>query len=241
MTEPLRLSKCVVALTGCSRREAELYIEGGWVLVDGQVVDEPQYKVADHHVALLPDARPEPLTPVTLLLHKPAGLDAEAVDAPVTRWLTAEARVAGHGEPAAPMLRCHFSRLGIPLPLEPGASGLLVLTQEWQVARKLSDNARPLEQEYVADVGQEVAADALASLNRIRKVDGWPTLGCKVSRQSEQRLRFAGKGIQPGQIRSMCASADLQVTAIKRIRIGQVAMSRLQPGQWRYLPSFKRF
>ena len=37
MTDPIRLSKRLAELVGCSRREAELYIEGGWVSVDGKV------------------------------------------------------------------------------------------------------------------------------------------------------------------------------------------------------------
>jgi 23S rRNA pseudouridine2604 synthase len=45
MTDPIRLSKRLIELVGCSRREAELFIEGGWVTVDGVVVDEPQFKV----------------------------------------------------------------------------------------------------------------------------------------------------------------------------------------------------
>ena len=50
MTDPIRLSKALAALLPCSRREAELYIEGGWVLVDGEVVDEPQFMVAEQKV-----------------------------------------------------------------------------------------------------------------------------------------------------------------------------------------------
>lgn len=45
MTDPIRLSKRLIELVGCSRREAELFIEGGWVTVDGEVIDEPQFKV----------------------------------------------------------------------------------------------------------------------------------------------------------------------------------------------------
>ncbi|NQD93863.1 RNA-binding protein, partial [Pseudomonas sp. CrR25] len=72
MTDPIRLSKRLIELVGCSRREAELYIEGGWVLVDGQVVEEPQFKVLAQRVELHPDAVAAPLEPVTLLLHVPA-------------------------------------------------------------------------------------------------------------------------------------------------------------------------
>ena len=52
MTEPIRLSKRVADLAGCSRREAELYIEGGWVQGNGQVVEEPQHRVATEPVPL---------------------------------------------------------------------------------------------------------------------------------------------------------------------------------------------
>ena len=70
---------------------------------------------------------------------------------------------------------------------------------------------------------------------------GWKLPGCKVSWQSEQRLRFAAKDIRAAQIESMCQSVGLTATTIRRLRIGQVAMGKLQPGQWRYLPGFKRF
>ncbi|EJC0106085.1 S4 domain-containing protein, partial [Pseudomonas aeruginosa] len=52
MTDPIRLSKRLAELTACSRREAELYIEGGWVSVDGEVIEEPQFKVLDQRVEL---------------------------------------------------------------------------------------------------------------------------------------------------------------------------------------------
>ena len=56
MSEPIRLSKRLIELVGCSRREAELFIEGGWVTVDGEVIDEPQFKVDNQKVELDPQA-----------------------------------------------------------------------------------------------------------------------------------------------------------------------------------------
>ena len=58
MTDPVRLSKRLAELLPCSRREAELYIEGGWVTVDGKRVEEPQYRVTDQRIELLPGATP---------------------------------------------------------------------------------------------------------------------------------------------------------------------------------------
>src|SRR5476649_2935801 len=77
MTDPIRLSKRLIELVGCSRREAELFIEGGWVTVDGEVIDEPQFKVENQKVELDPQAKATAPEPVTLLLHAPVGVDAE--------------------------------------------------------------------------------------------------------------------------------------------------------------------
>src|SRR5437868_3094813 len=74
---PVRLAKRVIELTGCSRRESAQYIEGGWVLVDGEVVDEPQFQVLGHKVELAAGAKLGPVEPATILLHKPAGFDAD--------------------------------------------------------------------------------------------------------------------------------------------------------------------
>ena len=79
MTEPVRLAKRLAEMRSCSRREAEQYIEGGWVTVDGVVVEEPQFRVMNQTIELSPDASLLALTPVTLLLHKPAGYEASDV------------------------------------------------------------------------------------------------------------------------------------------------------------------
>src|SRR3546814_16333273 len=67
---PERLARRDAELTGCSRAQAEQYIEGGWVRVDGAVVETPQFMVASERVELDPEARLEPADTATLLLHK---------------------------------------------------------------------------------------------------------------------------------------------------------------------------
>ena len=73
MTEPTRLAKRLAEMLGCSRREAEQFITGGFVRVDGVVIEEPQHRVQDHKIDISPDATLLGVVPVTLLLHKPAG------------------------------------------------------------------------------------------------------------------------------------------------------------------------
>lgn len=236
MSEPVRLSKRLAELLPCSRREAELYIEGGWVSVDGLVVEEPQFKVQEQAIVLLPGAQAENQPPATLLLHKPAGMDAEQA----LELIAADSRAADDASGIRPLKR-HLQRLSAPLSLEPEASGLLVLTQNWGVTRKLTDDFSKIEQEYIVEVAGTLTPEQLKQLQFGQTYRGRPLTPCKVSWQSETRLRFALKAPQPGQLAHMCRAVGLQVLAIRRIRIGRLAMAKLQPGQWRYLGVNERF
>lgn len=232
MNEPIRLSRRLIELTGCSRREAELYIEGGWVTVDGEVVELPQFKVDQQEIVLLPGAVAQPLLPATLMLNRPAHAD-ELLLRGEQRWAEDPSSVRG--------LRRHLFDLQESLPLQPGAEGMLVLSQDWRTLRKLNDDAYKLEQEYVAEVAGTLPAGGLEALKRGRVVKGEALPGCKASWQSENRLRFALKNPTPGVIQRLCASVDLRLVTLKRIRIGGVSMGKLPSGQWRYLSSQERF
>jgi len=263
MTEPVRLAKRLAEMLACSRREAEQYIEGGWVTVDGVVVEEPQFRVQDQAIALLPGASLLALTPVTLLLHKPAGY--EASDAPGTppaanananakavardgagtaaQLLTLANQAPGDRSGIRP-LKKHFSSAELVTPLATAASGLVVFTSDWRVARKLREDARLLEHEVVVEVSGSILPGGLERLNRIDHgftYRGAPLPPAKVSWQSETRLRFALKGEVPGQIAYLCESVGLQVTAMKRLRVGRLPLSQLPTGQWRYLMPYERF
>ncbi len=235
--EAQRLAKVVAALVPCSRREAEQYIAEGWVRVDGQCVDAPQVRVsAGQRVDIDPQARLQPGVPATFLVHTPAGMETEAA-----MDLLGE---AGHwnGDPSG-IRRSKAHRLGLKtlLPLPAQASGLCVFSQDFRVVRKLTEDAAFVEQELVAEVKGAIAPDGLARLGHGLLRDGRPLPPARVSWQSETRLRFAVKGIAPEWIGWMCAQVGLELRALRRIRIGRVAMAGLPPGQWRYLPVGERF
>src|SRR4051794_17532255 len=122
MTEPVRLSKRVAALVPCSRREAEQYIEGGWVRVDGDVVEEPQFRVGDaQRVELDAGASTAALQPVTLLLHKPVGMDYREA----TRLLVAANR-SSDDRSGIRVVKRHLAQLACLMALPAPASGLAV-------------------------------------------------------------------------------------------------------------------
>lgn len=240
MPDPIRLSKRVAELAGCSRADAERYIENGWVSVDGQVVEAPQQLVGDERVELDPDAVLEAPEPATILLHKPAGFDAitgrkpaAALVTPATRWAADPSGVR--------LLQRHFLRLTPLVPLDADASGLMVLTQDGRVWRRLTEDGAQIEQEFVVEVAGEMAPYGLHRLNHGLRYRGRELAPCKVSWQNEFRLRFALKDVQPGQIQDMCAQVGLQVVAMRRLRIGRVSLAKMPVGEWRYLPVGERF
>lgn len=244
MTDTVRLAKRLAEMLPCSRREAELYIEGGWVMVDGQVVEVVGYRVQPtQHVALMPDASVATAEPVTILLHKPAGVDASA-DAtgvnPLLQFLTVDNRAADD-QSELKFLQRHLRDLRMLMPMIIHMSGLLVFSQDWRVVRKLVEDADKVEQEYVVEVTGELVPNGLALLNHGLSWNGKVLPPIKVSWQNETRLRFALKGVQSGQLKGMCEQVGLTVQGIKRIRIGRVPMAGLQPGKWRYLLAGEQF
>ncbi len=237
MTDSVRLSKHLIDLIGCSRREAQLYIEGGWVLVNGSIIDEPQFPITDQQVELRPDAVAEPLPAITLLLNQPlisnATLEQQlALLSPETHWAE---------DPSAILqLKGHFARLSSELPLQNKATGLQVFTQDWRTLRKMTDDRTRLEQEYVVQVTGEVSAQKLKRLTHAQMINGVGLPGCKASMQNEENIRMVLKDPSEGVIERLCASIDLEVVAMKRIRIGAMSMGKLPLGLWRYcLPTQK--
>jgi 23S rRNA pseudouridine2604 synthase len=240
MPDPIRLAKHVAELAQCSRTDAEQYIKGGWVSVDGRVVEDPAHPVTTEAVVIDPAAKLEAVEPATILLHKPAGYDAISGRNPAAALVRPDARWADDPS-GVRLLERHFHRLTPLVPLDADASGLMVLTQDGRVWRRLTEDGDQIEQEFVVEVSGEIAPYGLRKLNHGLHYNGRALPPCKVSWQNEIRLRFALKGVQGGQLRGMCAQVGLEVVSIRRLRIGKVALAKMPAGAWRYLPVGERF
>lgn len=246
-----RLSKRVAQAMGCSRREAEQYIAGGWVRVDGVVVEEPMARITDQRVTVDPDANLMRLSDVTLLLHKPPGFatmaalgEANQRVRPAQQLLRPDTHTPD--DPSGlRVLKQHFAKLSACVPLETAASGLVVFTQDWRVLRKLTEDAAFIEHELLVDVRGEASPEQLHRLNHPPAPAHLTPPAVKVSVSStgapSTRLRFAFKGSHPGLIAWLCEQAGLQIVGIKRLRIGRVGLAHLPEGQWRFLGPRERF
>jgi 23S rRNA pseudouridine2604 synthase len=245
MPESVRLAQRVAELAGCPRGDAELYVQNGWVSVDGVVVEAPNHPVTDERVTLADDARLEPAEPATILLHKPAGYDAIQGRRPAAALVKPETHWADDAS-GMRLLQRHFLRLTPLVPLDSEASGLMVFSQDGRVWRRLTEDAAEIEQEYLVEVRGDPGPYGLAKLSRGLSYGGRELAPCKVSWQSETRLRFAIKDVRNGQLRDMCAQVGLEVLSIRRLRIGRIPLGKgpegaMPPGQWRYLPVGEKF
>lgn len=242
-----RLSKRMTALGLASRREADEWIEAGWVTVNGQVAVLGQRVKPDARIEVGPAARQQQAQRVTVLLHKPIGIvsgQAEDGYPPAVSLIQAQTRWAEDRGPA----RFHLGHLRHLAPagrLDIDSTGLLILTQDGRVAKQLIGEDSTVEKEYLVRValqaGGRLSAEGLARLNHGLSLDGVRLKPAKVSWQNEDQLRFVLREGRKRQIRRMCELVGLEVLGLKRVRIGSVVLGKLPLGQWRYLGPHERF
>ncbi len=240
--EPVRLSKRMSELGLCSRREADEWIEKGWVRVDGKVVDVLGTKVLpDQRISVERQAAAEQSKRVTILLNKPIGyVSGQAEDGhqpaftlikPETRWTDDPSEEIFH-----PTQLRHLVPAGR---LDIDSVGLLILTQDGRIAKQLIGEQTEIEKEYLVRVsygaGGRLPPEQLKKLNFGLSLDGKPLLPAKVTWQNDDQLRFVLKEGKKRQIRRMCELVGLTVLGLKRVRIGRVVLGDLPTGQWRYL------
>ena len=229
----------------CSRREADSYIERGWVLVDGQPVTELGTRIyRSQSITLAPAAQSRQQASVTILLNKPVGYvsgQAEQNYRPAVTLVTAQSRFGGDRSPLLHFSPAHLKGLAPAGRLDIDSQGLLVLTQDGRIAKQLIGENSGTEKEYLVRVQGKLPATALALLNFGLSLDGVALKRAEVSWQNRDQLRFILREGKKRQIRRMCELVGLKVTGLKRVRIGKVTLGDLPTGQWRYLREDERF
>jgi 23S rRNA pseudouridine2604 synthase len=239
-----RLSKVMSEQGLCSRREADEWIENGWVRVDGVVIDTLGTRVSPRaRIEIDQAASKHQAESVTILLHKPIGyVSGQAEDGyepasvlirPENRWEEDK-----HGNSLKPG---HFRGLAPAGRLDIDSTGLLVLTQDGRIARRLVGDDSKVEKEYLVRVEGTLIADGLKLLNHGLSLDGIKLKPANVSWQNEEQLRFVLREGKKRQIRRMCELVGLKVVGLKRIRIGSIVLGKLPVGQWRFLRSDEKF
>jgi len=235
--EALRLSKLMAERGLCSRREADGYITQGLVLVNGERVATLGTKVTRAVVVTLdPRAQRQQAEQVTILLNKPIGFVSTQPERGYREAI--ELIVPANRDPDFPGAELkpeHLRGLGPAGRLDIESKGLLVFTQDGRVARQLIGEDSNMEKEYLVRVEGEAVAGALQRLRHGLSLDGKVLRPVEVEWLNHDQLRFVLREGRKRQIRRMCEAVGLQVTGLKRVRIGKVRLGALKEGCWRFL------
>ena len=251
-SEAIRLNKRMAELGMCSRREADEWIERGWVRVNGVAALMGVKVLPADRIEVDKQAQGQQAQQVTILLNKPVGYvsgQAEDGHQPAITLIVSRARwmldrSKNQFQPSQLRNLAPAGRLDI------DSIGLLVLTQDGRVARQLLGEDSVMEKEYLVRVSYGAEDKNVRSvfpaglIDKLRyglSLDGQPLKKAQVEWENPEQLRFVLTEGKKRQIRRMCEAVGLHVTGLKRIRIGNVTLGTLPVGQWRYLGANEQF
>lgn len=242
--EKIRLSKLMSEQGICSRREADRYIELGWVFVDGEQISELGTKIyPTQKIKLNKAAQMQQTQLVTILLNKPVGYVSGQPE-PGYQPAVVLIKLENQFIPKQSVKRfqpAHLRNLAPAGRLDIDSQGLLIFTQDGRIAKQLIGENSTIEKEYLVRVEGALPPAKLALLNHGLSLDGQALKSAQVSWQNQDQLRFILQEGKKRQIRRMCELVNLKVTGLKRVRVGKVKLGNLPEGQWRYLEDGEKF
>lgn len=237
--KPIRISKFLSQKGICSRREAEFFIQKGWLKVNGETVVE-FYTTVDEtsSIELDPKAKAYQNRLITVLLHKPVGYvsgQPEKQYRPAASLITQRNQQKSSDD--LPEDRAVWPMKGLAPAgrLDIDSTGLLILTQDGRVAKQLIAPDSDVEKEYLVRVNRNVRPDQLNRLTVGLSLDNVKLAPAKVDLLDSNYFRMTLTEGRKRQIRRMCELVSLEVIGLKRVRIGNVRLGSLPVGKWRLL------
>ena len=216
----MRLNKYISETGVCSRREADRWIEAGRVTINGalaslgtQVRADDAVRVDGELVAAKPAA-------VYIALNKPIGVIC-TTEADVKNNIIDH---VGFPERIFPIGR-----------LDRESEGLILLTNDGDIVNEILRSENNHEKEYVVVVDRPVTEMTLRLLADGVRIMGIMTKPSRVTRLDDRSFRIVLTQGMNRQIRRMCSALGYKARHLRRVRIMNVLLGDLRPGQWRHL------
>ena len=218
----MRLAKYLAHAGVASRRAAERLVADGRVTVAGAVTTDPAHAV-DESSAVAVDGRPVTPEPREVhALHKPAGVVSTASDT--------------HGRPTVVDMVPSGKRLYPVGRLDADSTGLLLLTNDGELAERLTHPRHGVEKTYrVAVDPPSVSERALRRLREGVELDDDMTSPARVRRAGPGVLEISIAEGRKRQVRRMCEAVGHRVTSLERVAFGPLRLAGLAEGQSRRL------
>jgi len=202
-----------------SRREAKRLITDGVILVNKKAVREPGYKVqATDTVSLKMGVTTTPKT--TILLYKPKGITCSTN---TTEGITLYQKFP------------QFKNLTYVGRLDKESEGLLLMSDDGIITKAVTGEHSDIEKEYVVTVRERVLPTHIERIHKGMKIDGEKAQPALAFKDAHNTLRIILKEGKKHQVRRMANALHLTVTNLKRIRIGDLKIGTMKPGQSRKL------
>ena len=227
--EPIRISKYFTDCGVMSRRSADAAVENGEVKVNGTIAVLGQKVTPGVDVVtwrgkkITPPATSEKMT---VMLNKPRGYLTTLSD-DKGRHTVAEL-IADAGVRLYPVGR-----------LDMDSDGLLILTNDGELANQLSHPSHNVDKVYLAYVDGHVTAEQMTGMTAPIEIDGKMTSPARVRKAAYNQVETALEvTIQDGrnrQVRRLCEREGLHVRKLTRVAEGNLLLGDLEEGKWRRL------
>ena len=219
----IRLNKFLAESGICSRREADRLIEAGKVLINDHVAKVGEGVSEGDRVEYEGRVLKGRKDTVVLAFYKPKGVTTsekdDHADRLITDYIDYPVRVTYAGR------------------LDKDSEGLILLTNDGDLIDHMMRGANLHEKEYIVTVDKEITEE---TADKLRKGIYIPELKvktrpCKVVIKDKVTMSITLTQGLNRQIRRMCEQAGLKVKKLKRVRVMNVTLSGLKPGQYREL------
>ncbi|MGH7195365.1 MAG: pseudouridine synthase [Candidatus Saccharimonadales bacterium] len=223
----MRINQFVALATGLSRRQADKLIINNTLIINGQPAQIGQAVSQQDAVKLHGQTIKLPATSQTIIFNKPAGYV-------VSR--------DGQGSPTIyDILPKNFHNLKPVGRLDKDSSGLLLLTNDGQLAQKLTHPRFAKQKIYEVELNKPLAPKDKTKLDRGIKVDNYLSrlrlskIAISNSQVDNRSWRVAVSQGRNRQIRRTFAALNYRVIKLHRTNFGDYILSGLPSGQWKFV------
>ena len=219
----IRINKYIASCGICSRRDADKLIDAGRVLVNGMKAFSGMKISGGEEIIIDGKVISGPERKAYLAFYKPVGVTVSEKDAHAEKLI---------GEMVDYPIRVTYAGR-----LDKDSEGLMILTNDGELIEKMMRGANAHEKEYVVRINKKVSDELI---NRFEegiylKELGQTTRPCKAEKLSEYTFRtILTQGLNR-QIRRMCKACGCEVVSLKRVRIMNILIGNLKPGEYREL------
>lgn len=213
-----RLNKYLSEAGVCSRREADRLIESGKVTVDGKRA-ETGMKVTESQIVCVGKKQVKPKNEMVLIaMNKPAGIvctEEKREKNNIIDFLKYPTRITYIGR------------------LDKDSEGLLLMTNNGDIINKMMRAGNEHEKEYIVTVNKPITEEFLEKMASGVPILDTVTRKCKVERFGKFKFRIILTQGLNRQIRRMCEYLGYKVTKLVRVRVMNIKLGDLRPGQYR--------